>query len=793
MNQIVPVRNWRFGHTDRIVFDKRTFRYVGKKQGTHILQWVRGDFMEDDYLLLSDRQVSEHIQHGRLSFEKDHFSRQVRMLRARFDTSRIDDLDPVARMQLLWRYEWVRRTRELVAMNGNHGAPDIIRNADGFGKAIMHLGVRMQDWFADAFRSLIPDLRTKDYPAVPAGSTLYDWVTKFENAGCRIEGLRDGRSRSGRKDQLHADVLAIVVEEVEGYRTPMRPSKAEIVRRVHERISTLNAETGSSHAMTSARIVRGHIDRLDPFLTDAARLGVDKAVQRHAGVGVGVVVDRLFQRIEMDDWEFDLQVLECSVEAYENATPRERRRIPRIRPTATVAIDAYSRTIVGFHLSPYAPSSAGSIACLRSVVTDKAIQAVEAGCRLDEADEIAFVRWCRIQTELGEPIPLERPETSRDIGWSMFGRPEKIVTDGGPAFDSAFDDVGRAIGSDRSIPEKDPRLRGRIERFFQTLQGAILHFFSGRTFSNSVERGDYDAERQASLTFEELRRFCIRYIVDVYHRSPHEALGGRSPANFWMDAMAEDWKGMTAFATPAEMRYAFAVRHTRKPTREGVRLMNLHYQSPDIERFRGALHGAKISCRVDPFDLNSILVDVPEDLRTHADYRDGLGFVVVPVVGDLPEAMKDDPSLENWVGLNGWLREVAKLEDEEQLPLRIAARQDLYTGGRDAMERAGVLKTHDMTDGMFERFQKHLDRKRQAAHANPATSEKTDASPEGRTIAETGPKANAGSGAKAKSGRKRGTRPATTTAAPAMPRKAPNYRPVFDPDGDDDVNDIETE
>ncbi|MEX6506038.1 hypothetical protein [Jiella sp. M17.18] len=757
MSQIVPVRRWRFGRADRIVFQDNAYRYVGKKKGTHILQRVEGDFMEDDYLLLSDRQVSAAIERNRLRYDTDHFSRQVRMLRARFDTSRIDDLDTAARIQLLWRYEWVREARNLIAMKGN-GAPKIARSGRGLDLAVAHLHDRMENWFEDAFRDLIPGLQTKDYPAVPAGSTLYAWIRRYEEAGLRIEGLRDAREHCGRGGQLHEDVLEIIRRRVEEYRSALNPRKAEIIRRVHDDIWELNRTTGSTHAMTSPRIVREHIERLDPFLVDAARKGCDAAINQHAGVGRGVVVDRLLQRIEMDDWEFDLQVLLCTAEEYENATPAERRRIGRVRPTASVAIDAYSRTIVGFHLSPYPPSSAGSIACLRSVMVDKTPLAELAGCGRRDG---------------------------RDPVWRMFGRPETIVTDGGPAFDSTFDDVARACGSNRSVPEKDPRMRGRIERWFHTLQDGLLHNFSGRTFANSVERGDYDSEKQASLTFEELYIACVRYIVDDYHRAGHSGLMGRSPATFWQDALENDWKGVTAFATPEEMRYAFTVRHPRRPSTEGVRILNLQYWSEEFDIVRPAFEGGLAVCRVDPHDLTSILIDLPDRLRKDPRYEKGPGFLVVPHKGPLPEPIRENPTLENWVEANARLREIVAEEAEEQRPIRIGARRDLWSTGRHAMERAGVLRTHDLTAEMLKRFQDRLDRKRRNAARNPADREETGASPDGRLVAAVG----------------RG-RPASDAPGPAKPAKTAGprkaagkarHRPMFSPDGENDPDDIKVE
>ncbi|MCW7545169.1 hypothetical protein N7I30_15300 [Aurantimonas litoralis] len=41
---------------------------------------------------------------------------------------------------------------------------------------------------------------------------------------------------------------------------------------------------------------------------------------------------------------------------------------------------------------------------------------------------------------------------------------------------------------------------------FRTLDVGLVSRFEGRTFSNSEEKGDYDAKKTASITCEELNR-----------------------------------------------------------------------------------------------------------------------------------------------------------------------------------------------------------------------------------------------------------------------------------------------
>ena len=43
------------------------------------------------------------------------------------------------------------------------------------------------------------------------------------------------------------------------------------------------------------------------------------------------------------------------------------------------------------------------------------------------------------------------------------------------------------------------------------------------------DKGDYDSAAFANVVAEMLGRALVRYIVDVYHNTPHNGLGGQTP------------------------------------------------------------------------------------------------------------------------------------------------------------------------------------------------------------------------------------------------------------------------
>ena len=119
--------------------------------------------------------------------------------------------------------------------------------------------------------------------------------------------------------------------------------------------------------------------------------------------------------------------------------------------------------------------------------------------------------------------------------WDQGGIFEQIVMDNGSAFVAEATQL--AIRSIRAVPVYPPAgvpsLRGTIESLFSNFQRHFVKYFSGQTFSNPVDKGDYDAEGNACLTVEELNRTLVRYVVDAYHNSPHHGLAGQTPRQAW--------------------------------------------------------------------------------------------------------------------------------------------------------------------------------------------------------------------------------------------------------------------
>lgn len=187
--------------------------------------------------------------------------------------------------------------------------------------------------------------------------------------------------------------------------------------------------------------------------------------------------------------------------ALDGLQPEQRVRFDVGRRWVYVVMDCATRCILGFRIVA-TPNAEDAVRALQLAAVDKTPIAEAAGCRSP---------------------------------WSQAGGIGILVTDQGSAF--AFEAFRTAVidleSTYEAPPAGVPKLRARIERLFRTFGQQLAPMLIGRTFSNSVERGDYPSEDWAALTDDELAEIFTLFIVDIYHNTPHSGLKGETPANAW--------------------------------------------------------------------------------------------------------------------------------------------------------------------------------------------------------------------------------------------------------------------
>ena len=210
--------------------------------------------------------------------------------------------------------------------------------------------------------------------------------------------------------------------------------------------------------------------------------------------------------------------------------------------------------------------------------------------------------------------------------WPCRGLPMRVICDNGFEFHkldltAALQEIG--IGVEYCETE-DPPKKGKVERFFLTLNQGLIHELPGTTLSRFNKDKDHDPAMFARLTQEAFAGLLLRYICDVYHQRPHRTLR-QAPVKVWSDTPAEH--SVRLPPSRRELDIACFYRDVRTIQREGVPFEGFYYQSEDAHRMRKAAKArGKFEIRFNPLDLGSILVLDPETKR----------YVPIPCVS--PEA-----------------------------------------------------------------------------------------------------------------------------------------------------------
>lgn len=390
---------------------------------------------------------------------------------------------------------------------------------------------------------------------------VYVLLRRWREGQGVVSDLIPGRSSGGRGgERLPAEVETVIREVLRKHYLTRQRKKTSAV---HREITRACRRQGLS-APSRGVIVR-RIAALDPVTATAAREGRDAARSLESAGGSVPPVTGVLEQVQIDHTVVDLIVVD------------ERHRLPIGRPYVTIAIDVFSRSIVGLVITLEAPSALSVGLCLAHMVTDKRTWVERLGIEVD---------------------------------WPMGGKPGELFMDNA----SEFKSEALRRGSEqhgitlRYRPPGRPHYGGIIERLIGTLM-EMVHELPGTTFSNPAQRGDYDSDAKAVLTVAELEKW-LALAVASYHGEVHSTTG-QTPQARWAAGAAETPVATVANETAFLVDFLPVFRRTL--TRTGFVIDHVHYFSDALKPWiarRDRLD--RFLIRRDPRDLSRIWVLDPE-------------------------------------------------------------------------------------------------------------------------------------------------------------------------------------
>ena len=433
--------------------------------------------------------------------------------------------------------------------------------------------------YAGQFRGGGDTRHSEDFSESPSSRTLRRWLAEYRALG--MSGLIDAMDRRGNRNRLMGpEQRALMMCEVNRYASEDRPTMRTIHKNVERAFNARNEERAAQglppFPTPSYETVRRAIHMLEPYAVVVAREGAEVARKKFMPVGEGLRLTRPLERVEIDENVIDVISLTESCGLLALLTEEERRILGldkgKARWFVTVAICATTRCILGMAFSRSAKEEA-SLQVLQMILHDKG-------------------KWADAMGSLGS--------------WDMHGTPVLIVTDNGAAFKSerfriACEDLGIAT---MRTPAGLPQLRARNERFFHSLNTGLLSRLPGQTFGSIREKGNANPEARAALTFDDLAFCLVRWIVDIYHNTPHAGLGGETPLYCWR-RLAAEW-GVQPPPDMATQRTIFGARLPHKLSREGVTVLGIRYHSEELARWMTRKEERDIEVRWHPDDIGAV-------------------------------------------------------------------------------------------------------------------------------------------------------------------------------------------
>lgn len=404
---------------------------------------------------------------------------------------------------------------------------------------------------------------------------LYRLMGRYQSDARLTSLLPRRRGPVPGRSLLSTEVAALVDDAIqEVYLTRQRARVSDLLTEIRRRCHAANIKPPGRWAVTARVLARS------PSEVIARRLGPKAARDRFAPAVGSLEPKWPLELVQIDHTLVDVIVVDTAT------------RAPIRRPWLTLAIDVYSRCIMGLHLSLEPPSATSVALCIAHASLNK-------------------VGWLS--------------ERRIDAQWPMEGLIEHIHLDNAKEFRSealrrGCQQYGMGI---EYRPVRTPHYGGHIERLIGTIMGKV-HLLPGTTFSNVSERGEYDSEKQAAVTMDELERWLAHAITGVYHRQVHRSLG-TTPLAAWERGIVGDANTLgrgkpVTVPDPHRFLIDFLPIERRLIRREGISLHSLSYWSDLLRVWIGMPE--KMIVRYDPRNLSRIYLLGPDGRYYDIPYRD---------------------------------------------------------------------------------------------------------------------------------------------------------------------------
>lgn len=420
--------------------------------------------------------------------------------------------------------------------------------------------LKEKGWTKKNVKPLVDTLYEEGMPfSYPSLSSLQRWNKKLIDNNDNPAALVTKNHRKGNRNRKHYDDKYFDLA-LERYLKSTRPTIMSAYRFYKDQV-LIDIENGKYEGSPISDVAfYKRIINLSSYEVTAKRFGKHKADMKFGFKGGALRLERPLQRVEIDHSPLDLILLD------------DETLHPLGRPYLTLLKDSLSKCIVGYHLSFQAPSYAS---------VSKAI--------------------------MHSMLPKSNIGPDGKPSWECHGKIETLVADNGAEFWSeSLEHFCLETGiSIQYNKVGQPWGKGLVERNFQTIQQLILDEMEGKTFSNNVEKADYDSVNQAKYTFYSFVKAFETWVSEIFNWQENQNKK-QVPILEWRKA---------ALKFPPNELSSYEQEHLKKisgllkkPTLQnnGVIFDGLRYDSKELANYRKEFardKKVKVTTKVDIDDL----------------------------------------------------------------------------------------------------------------------------------------------------------------------------------------------
>lgn len=290
-----------------------------------------------------------------------------------------------------------------------------------------------------------------------------------------------------------------------------------------------------------------------------------------------------------------------------------------VRVELTVAMDWYTRCVVGWRMTP---------------VSTKAVDAATVLFRTLRPKP-ASERWPAYAVWPEHGLPREvliDPDQFDRTGKRTTGpavNPETIITDHGKIYVSEhLNSVCQRLGiSIQPAHVRTGREKGPLERFFGTVREGLLQYLPGYKGPDVNARG-LDVETHACLYIDQLEAIFAEWVATVYHHRKHDGLidpglprRRLTPAQMFSQGIAR--AGYIEAPRDPQLAYEFLAVEPHVIQHCGIKRGTLKYGNDILNTlatmrspYRGKFEN-KWPIHVDPDDVSQVYIKHPETQEWH--------------------------------------------------------------------------------------------------------------------------------------------------------------------------------